>query len=188
MRNLGRDDLLLNGRHIPRDKAVAISSYSAHHDENQWNTGSKDKPHPLDEFWAERFVVYHNDSSSGPLKKRYNRDAQKQMHTQPQPALSASDVERTAIESSASPISPSLAAPRFSDDGLAGIWIPYGGGQNICPGRHFAKQEILLTLATLFSCFDMELIGPAPRIDWKTFGTGVLAPKGSVRFRIKRAR
>jgi len=29
----------------------------------------------------------------------------------------------------------------------------------MCPGRHFAKQEILLTLAILVSRFDMEFIG-----------------------------
>ncbi|TDZ21502.1 25-hydroxycholesterol 7-alpha-hydroxylase [Colletotrichum orbiculare MAFF 240422] len=37
-------------------------------------------------------------------------------------------------------------------------FFPYGGGVSMCPGRHFAKQEILLTLATLVARFDMELV------------------------------
>ena len=128
MRNLGSDDLLLNERLIPRNNAVAISNYSAHHDENRWNTGSEDDPHPLDEFWAERFVIYPHDSSSGPLKKRHNQKNQMQMHSQPRPALSTSDIERAPIEHSAlstiqTPASTATdacaAASRFSDDGLA---------------------------------------------------------------------
>lgn len=39
--------------------------------------------------------------------------------------------------------------PYFSLDGLNGSWIPYGGGFRACPGRHFAKREILMTLAVM---------------------------------------
>ncbi|TEA20896.1 25-hydroxycholesterol 7-alpha-hydroxylase [Colletotrichum sidae] len=37
-------------------------------------------------------------------------------------------------------------------------FFPYGGGVSMCPGRHFTKQEILLTLATLVARSDMELV------------------------------
>lgn len=119
--NLGNDDLFLNERLISRNNAVALSKYSAHHDENRWNTGSEDDPHPLDEFWADRFVIYPHDSNSGPLKKRHNQKRQKQMHT---------DIERTPIEHStlltfSSPTSTATntraVTSRFSDDGLAGL-------------------------------------------------------------------
>ena len=30
---------------------------------------------------------------------------------------------------------------------------------SICPGRHFAKQEIMITLAMLVTKFDVEFVG-----------------------------
>jgi len=33
-----------------------------------------------------------------------------------------------------------------------------GGGISMCPGRHFAKQEILATLAIMVTTFDMEMV------------------------------
>lgn len=180
MRSLNRKDLVLDDWVIPRGTVAGVSSYDAHQSENVWNTGSEENPHPLTEFWAERFLVYPDDSNSGPLKPNY---VPKPKLLQPQhqatPSLSPSPVKPAAGTASDK-------APYFSIDALSGIWIPYGGGQNKCPGRHFAKQEILLTLATLFSYFDIELIGPAPKVDWSSYGTGVLAPKGSVRFRIRK--
>lgn len=177
LRGLHRKDLFLDNWLIPRGSAVGVSTYDAHHNEQFWNTGSEDQPHPLHDFWAERFLVYPDDNRSGPLKPGYTSQPMR-THTPDRPRSSSSP-PHTAI-------SGSEKAPRFSIDGLSGIWIPYGGGQNKCPGRHFAKQEILLTLASLLSCFEIELIGPAPKIDWRSYGTGVLAPKGSVRFRIRR--
>lgn len=34
-----------------------------------------------------------------------------------------------------------------------------GGGVSICPGRFFAKQEMMLTIALLVSRFDIEFVG-----------------------------
>lgn len=140
-------------------------------------------------------MIYPYDSNSGPLKKKHNQKKENQMHTQPQTALSASDIERTPNKHSALSTFPTPAStvtsacatvPRFSGDRLARIWIPYGSGQNICLGRHLAKQKILLTLAALLTYFDVELIGRAPSIAWNIFGMGVLARKSSIRLRIKR--
>ncbi|KAK0620784.1 cytochrome P450 [Immersiella caudata] len=38
-------------------------------------------------------------------------------------------------------------------------FFPYGGGVSICPGRFFAKQEIMLTVALLVSRFDIDFVG-----------------------------
>jgi cytochrome P450 len=46
----------------------------------------------------------------------------------------------------------------FSMDGLAGILLPFGGGDRMCPGRHYARTEMMRTLAVLFSKFDVELL------------------------------
>lgn len=34
-----------------------------------------------------------------------------------------------------------------------------GGGVSMCPGRHFAKQEIMMTLAIMVAKFDVKFVG-----------------------------
>jgi len=46
---------------------------------------------------------------------------------------------------------------RFTTEGLAGAWTPYGGGSRQCPGRNFAKQEIILGFALMLSMFEIGL-------------------------------
>ncbi|KAK1754451.1 cytochrome P450 [Echria macrotheca] len=43
--------------------------------------------------------------------------------------------------------------------GRNGYWFPYGGGITICPGRNFAKQEIIVALGLLLARFDIEVGG-----------------------------
>ncbi|MBE3048408.1 cytochrome P450 [Candidatus Bathyarchaeota archaeon] len=38
----------------------------------------------------------------------------------------------------------------------AGKFFPYGGGSAMCPGRNYAKQEILAAVALFFACFEVE--------------------------------
>ncbi|KAM7214655.1 cytochrome P450 family protein [Rhypophila decipiens] len=47
---------------------------------------------------------------------------------------------------------------QFEMMGRPSDWFPFGGGQGVCPGRYFAKQEIMLTLATFVSRFDFEFV------------------------------
>ncbi|KAK4442635.1 cytochrome p450 family protein [Podospora aff. communis PSN243] len=46
----------------------------------------------------------------------------------------------------------------FSLAGKTHKFFPFGGGPGICPGRHFAKQEVLLTIAALLTTFEIELV------------------------------
>lgn len=39
-----------------------------------------------------------------------------------------------------------------------GDYCPYGGGSVICPGRFFAKHEILAAVAMVVTLFDMEFV------------------------------
>lgn len=55
-------------------------------------------------------------------------------------------------------------SPIFSTKGLEGSWIPYGGGPRQCPGRHFAKRQILLTTALMVSSFDCEILGEGKHV------------------------
>ena len=77
----------------------------------------------------------------------------------------------------------------FSLRGLSAAWIPYGGGQRICPGRHFAKQEMIVSLAILLTLFDVEMIDASagiPENNMAGFGFGALWPKSAMPVRMKR--
>ena len=150
LRTPAYEDLSLREWLLPRGSVVAAMSYLAHRDEQAYPTGSDADPHPLDDFWAERFLHVKTKSAEG-------------INDQAQPTT-----------------------PQFSLNGLAGAWIPYGGGSNMCPGRHFAKQEILLTAAVLASEFEIFLEGPLPEVDMRFFGTGTLGVKGRAKCKIRR--
>jgi len=141
-------------------------------DEEVWNTGTDKDPHPLEDFWSDRFLIYPNNPSSGPLKK----------HTQPQ--------AKNSLNTTATPIAQEThGPPKFSLEGLSGAWVPYGGGQRMCPGRHFAKQEMIATFAMLCTAYDIELRteeGFKPEPDLTYFPFGGLPPKGKIPFRIRR--
>ncbi|EMD85896.1 hypothetical protein COCC4DRAFT_146681 [Bipolaris maydis ATCC 48331] len=51
--------------------------------------------------------------------------------------------------------------PTFAMKGRPSSFFPYGGGYVMCPGRHFAKQEILLAVAVMVTKFDIEFV------EWK---------------------
>ncbi|EXJ87376.1 hypothetical protein A1O3_04335 [Capronia epimyces CBS 606.96] len=46
----------------------------------------------------------------------------------------------------------------FSTSWTAGKFFPFGGGTQVCPGRVFAKQEILGALAAILSRFDIKFV------------------------------
>lgn len=159
---------------IPKDKLIAVDSRVAHMDKSFWNTGNSNScdedegPHPLSQFWAERFLEYADDPTSGPLrcKKFRQRD------------LSAASFPDSSGD---------RPSRRFTMDGLSGAWLPFGGGLRQCPGRNFAKQEIILSFALMASTFDLELLKAGPVVpDMKYYGLGTFPPKGKVPFRIRR--
>ncbi|KAI1384153.1 cytochrome P450 [Hypoxylon trugodes] len=84
----------------------------------------------------------------------------------------------------------SASSPAFSTKKIEGSWIPYGGGPRQCPGRHFAKRQILLTLALMVSLFDCEILEGGRNVQedftLKGFGGGVSHPAGKVPMRIRR--
>lgn len=164
IRSPDQADLNIGDWLFPKNKLIAISSYIAHMDNAVWNTGTDEDPHPLEDFWPDRFIIYPGDSASGPLKSSPIRQDERQKNE-------------------------SQHGPRFSTEGLAGIWIPYGGGQRMCPGRHFAKQEIILTCAMMSIMFDIELDTPGgsmPECDMRGFGFGAMKPNSRAPCRIRR--
>lgn len=158
---------------FPPGRTIALSSRSGAMDPSVWNAGTPADRHPLDTFWADRFLIYPNDPTSGPVRKDPAEIEKYRLHDE-----SSSQVD--SIDTN----------PRFSMEGLAGGWIPYGGGQRMCPGRHFAKQEIIGTLATLLEHFEIRLKEPEdgrePGCDMRFFPFGGLPPNKEIPFSLRR--
>ena len=154
-----KDNFSLSGWHIKKEETIALSTRNELMDKDFWNAGTKADSHPLEEFWADRFMVHPDDPKSGPLKAPRRK---KESHDK---------------------------KPYFSLDGCTWSWVPYGGGRNLCPGRHFAKREIMLTAAIFLTAFDIELMtDKMPGPDESVFGFGTMPPNAKVPCRIRKRR
>jgi cytochrome P450 len=86
---------------------------------------------------------------------------------------------------------------RFLDDGRPARFfrdgrritmptLPFGGGVSMCPGRHFAQNEIKILVATLLLWLDAELCSFAiPGLDFSRIGLGILPPKQDVELLVR---
>ncbi|KAK6510658.1 hypothetical protein TWF506_009760 [Arthrobotrys conoides] len=64
---------------------------------------------------------------------------------------------------------------------------PFGGGTTVCPGRHFAVQEIQAMVAVLVTAFEWDTTGgKVPEINRDFFGAGGLPAKGDVKVKLRR--
>ena len=93
---------------LPRGKVALVNSGLCHMDETVWNT--RDGLHPLPEFWADRFVVYPEDPTSGPLNAEMR-------------CTSGIGVGKGRSRE----ISSGKPKPFCSFEGLEGSWVPFGG-------------------------------------------------------------
>jgi hypothetical protein len=91
---------------------------------------------------------------------------------------------------------PDTGQESFSMDGTTGKLFPFGGGKTICPGRVFAKQEILGAVATVLLNYDIEPVNFVdgqgketerfPVFERRFAGSGVLPVDGDLKVKIKR--
>lgn len=81
---------------------------------------------------------------------------------------------------------------RFSDAGLSGSWTSFGGGEHKCPGRHFARNVSIVTLAILMGEYEIELVDPegankaVPSPKVRAYGT--VKPNAKIAARIRKRR
>lgn len=165
------EELSVGDWSIPKKSAVLVSTTPAHLDPDAWNTG-RDGRHPVDAFWADRFLVHPGDAErTGPLRRSSEAGAARRRCD----SVVGDDDSNE---------------PVFSADNISGSWFPYGGGVRMCPGRQFAKREVLLTLALMASLFDVEVGADAAalQMSWADFGLGTQRPTGRLPFRIRRRR
>lgn len=157
-------DVGLGRWRLPKDSIGLLNSSLSHRDARFWST--KDGLHPVDSFWADRFLTDPDDPSSGPVN----------------PAVR----EELGIKTARQHRWAGSGKPFFSTDGLEALWFPYGGGYSICPGRHLAKNVILSTCALLVNEFDIEFLTDTLTFDKWRFGLGLGTPTNALPFRIER--
>ncbi|KAI4110063.1 MAG: hypothetical protein L6R37_000196 [Teloschistes peruensis] len=159
-----KEDIRINEWRIPKGSLVVVPAGDAHKDPQVWNT--RNSQYPLDRFWAERILAYPGDPQSG-LRKPSHLD---------------SDMNK------ASGHTPQDDTPKFVMSGLADSYMPFGIGERTCPGRGFARREIILFCAYPVDRYDIELLSSHDQ-DYETttafYGIGTQRPKGKVPFRIR---
>jgi len=65
-----KEDVVVGRWKLPRGKIGCVDTALLHMDEDVWNT--KNGRHPVNTFWAERFLVDSKDLHSGPLRADLN--------------------------------------------------------------------------------------------------------------------
>ncbi|KAJ0300381.1 hypothetical protein Brms1b_012801 [Colletotrichum noveboracense] len=129
---------LHDGQVLLPEVPVMSSSWLGGLDESFWNTGAMvdgAPEHPVDAFWAERFLAYPSDPLSGPMRQHGHVVA------------SGKTPPKTADED---------ANARLVSAGIQDHWFPFGGGAGKCPGELLAKNTILTTAFLLLKDFDIE--------------------------------
>ena len=146
-----------------------------HLDPSLWNTGHASS-HALNTFWPERFLKSSDDRSLGPERAETAGDRQSRsdacLHNSQQSRLGCAAIK----------------GGQFSTRGLEGIWMPFGGGKQMCPGRNFAKAAAVLVAALVLTDFDVQLCDAQLDVpmNMSYFGTGVLKPGAMAPFRFRK--
>lgn len=84
----------------------------------------------------------------------------------------------------------------FNTSAANGRLIPFGGGKTICPGRVFAKQEVLAAVAMVLLSFEFDVLGfvdgqgnatqKFPGIRQNYPGTGTVCIDGDIKVRARK--
>ncbi|KAF5974802.1 hypothetical protein FBULB1_7625 [Fusarium bulbicola] len=142
------DQLCLSGGwKVKAGVPIMFTGWLAGLDESCWNMGqdlpSGSPEHPLNAFWAERFLDCPGSSSmSGPTKKKRVQPT-RESPQKPNTHLGTED-----------------ARSKASVAGLRGHFFPFGGGAFRCPGEALAKHVIFASVAMVLQTYDLRLIDP----------------------------
>lgn len=164
-------EIQVNGWKFPKNSTIIVSTDVAQLDKKAWNSGLNNE-YPVEQFWAERFLLLPNDPDSGPINKSSIIQAGRN-----------GDDPDEALKRDGTP-----SRPIFCESRTAGYWIPYGGGSRICPGRHFAKRSIMAATVMLTSTVDIDILATEKemKLDSVGYGLAVQRPVGKIPYRIRR--
>ena len=168
--NSEKEDIIVNEWRFPKKSLVIVPAGAAHRDINFWNT--QNGRYSLDEFWAERFLVYPNDPDSGPHRNTMN------------------NLQSGKCREGASKSNGTLDKPKHVSSGLADSFLPYGVGERTCPGRGFARREIMVFCALIVTRFDIEILSSEKTFATSStfYGLGTQRPLKQIPFRIRKRR
>lgn len=168
-RQVATDDFAVEGWRLRRGASVVAMPWLGGQDGGFWegSRGGRD----VRAFWAERFLEYPKDSATGAVGD----------HKDPGMGHKGGKGGRTVEDD---------RSAKVATAGIQGHYFPYGGGVKICPGRFFAKQEIMTAVAVLFRVCEVDLVdvegAEGIKGDMARFPLGTLPMDGRVPFRIRR--
>lgn len=186
------EEIQINEWRFPRKSVIIAPVGPAHRDPNFWNT--KNGAEPLDKFWADRFLIYPNDAQGGPRKPKTTTTTPLRpsfTNNNTLPLDNNNPDNNNTTNTNAKPI------PKFVSSGLANSYMPFGVGERVCPGRFFAKREVLGFCVAMVNEFDLEMqwqdgkgngTEDLRRMDPAYFGLGTQRPLRKFGFRIRRRR
>ncbi|KAF2877366.1 cytochrome P450 [Massariosphaeria phaeospora] len=177
----GRVDMDIRDWVIPCQSIVCTSTTAAHMGSQAWPTGL-DNEYPVDTFGAGRFLTRPNPPPPPPEDPQTGHSARPDAKP-PAREEDSQTAHGTRADAKTNP-------PTFSLTPVSNSWIPYGGGPRQCPGRQFAKRQILLTTVLFITLFDVEILGGGADVkeDLRSFSMGVAHPAGKVPCRMRRRR
>ena len=161
----GQEDIRINEWRFPKKSLVVVPAGAAHKDPDFWNT--RNGEHPVECFWADRFLAYPGDPRSGP-----RRDC----------TTDGGRFKETPMTSS----DPTKA--KFVSSGLANAFIPWGIGERSCPGRGVARRQIIAFCALMVDRFDIEILSTDEtfELDPAFYGLGTQRPLRDIPFKVRK--
>ncbi|KAG9238530.1 putative cholesterol 7-alpha-monooxygenase [Amylocarpus encephaloides] len=146
-----RQDCQVGEYHLRRGNMAIVHSRTLQSDEETWCIPGKPESHPS-KFWAERFL--DGDARSEEARVEENAEAEtnwedaikKKWGDHPM----AKAVKRKNMEPVSGPKDKAIQTRMLS-------LRPFGGGTTLCPGRHFATNEIMGGLAALLLRLEIEV-------------------------------
>lgn len=160
-----REDIRINDWRFPRKSLVIVPAGAAHRDPDFWNT--KNGKHPVERFWADRFLAYPEDPRNGP-----RRDCATDGDRSEETARTSSDPTKV----------------KFVSSGLANSFMPWGIGERTCPGRGIARREIIAICAMMVDQFDIEILSTDATFDLNSafYGIGTQRPLKGIPFKVRK--
>jgi len=138
-----KEDIQLGDFHLKKGNMAMVHSRTLQMDFKTWYIPGVEESKP-ENFWAERFLT-DDDSATEANSVSENAEAETNY---------SNDVKKGAIE-------PSREAQKVKEKEQKERTLslrPFGGGTTLCPGRHFATNEIMGGIAALLLRLEIEVL------------------------------
>lgn len=137
-----KEDIQLGQYHLKRGNMAIVHSRTLQMDPTTWTVPGVPESDP-ENFWPERFLT-EDDSHAESYNVSENAEAESNYSNDVLKAKKDSDQAQKAKEREEKARTLSLR--------------PFGGGTTLCPGRHFANNEIMGGIAALLLRLEIEVV------------------------------